>query len=111
MELPRERSGFCAGILAHLLITSFSAASVHFAKRCTILNQQGLKKITYTKKNHLQTKLFIQRKHNYSFNMTIFCSPPSLLILDIRKTFSNLRLCLQYLKSYSTLLGYYKDSR
>ena len=50
MELPRERSGFCAGILAHLLITSFSAASVHFAKRCTILNQQGLKKITYTKK-------------------------------------------------------------
>ena len=51
MELPCERSGFCAGILAHLLITSFSAASVHFAKRCTILNQQGLKKITYTKKN------------------------------------------------------------
>ena len=49
MELPRERSGFCAGILAHLLITSFSAASVHFAKRCTILNQQGLKKITYRK--------------------------------------------------------------
>ena len=60
-------------------------------KRCKILNQGGPHKILLTQDKkiiHQQTKLLIQRKHHYTFDMMFLCPPSSYYFLGNQQKFS-----------------------